>query len=62
MAKMLLHDHLANEFLYNFTENAEDITAEVRIIPETQMLFKKILKQECVLQKPCSKAAIRGDQ
>lgn len=39
MAKMLLHDCLANKFLYSFTENAEDIRAEVRIIPETEMLF-----------------------
>lgn len=39
MAKMLLHDCLANEFLYNFTENAENITAEVRIIPGTETFF-----------------------
>jgi len=41
MAKMLLHDRLANEFLYNFTESTEDITAEVRIITESEMFFNQ---------------------
>lgn len=41
MAKMWLHNRLTNEFHYNFTENPEDLSADVRIIPETEMLFSQ---------------------
>lgn len=56
-------DQVANKIFYNFTENAEDITAVVRITPQTDFFSNcKNLKQECILRKTCSIAAVHSNQ